>query len=268
MFWEKPEPFVMGILNITPDSFFDGGKYVNPQKAKERALQMIEQGADILDIGGESTRPGSEKVSLQEEVDRVCPVIETIRKESTIPISLDTSKSGVVQAAIQVGSIDVVNDVTALSDPDMAHTIVESGADVVLMHMQGTPQSMQENPTYIDLIEDLKIFFHERIRYAEKKGIHKEKILIDPGIGFGKKVEHNLEIFKRLEELVALKFPLLMAPSRKSFIGHCLEDMEVDRSWGTAAAVAISIQKGARGIRVHDVKEMKQVLQVATAFQS
>ncbi len=266
MFWDKKEPFVMGILNVTPDSFFDGGKYTLVEQAKERALQMVEQGADVIDVGGESTRPGSDPVSLQEEIDRVCPVVEAIRKECNIPLSLDTTKSGVVREAIKFGSVEVVNDISALSDPDMAHTVVEAGADIVLMHMQGTPQNMQANPSYKDVIEELKNFFHERIHYAEKKGIHKEKILIDPGIGFGKKLEHNLKIFKHLEELTALNYPLLMAPSRKSFIGQCIDDMEADRSYGTAAAVAISIQKGARGIRVHDVKEMKQVAHLASSM--
>ncbi len=264
MFWTQSEPMIMGILNVTPDSFYDGGKYAHVEKAKARALQMIEEGVDIIDVGGESTRPGATPVLLQEEIDRVCPVVEAIRKESDIPISLDTYKSAVVKHALKAGPIEMINDVTALrGDPEMAQQVIAAGADVVLMHMRGTPQTMQQGPTYVDLIQELLVFFHEQVRFALSKGIGKDKIWIDPGIGFGKKLEHNLEIFKRLDALKALHLPILIAPSRKSFIGDCLGNVTADRSWGTAAAIAIAVGKGARGVRVHDVKEMKQVVQVA-----
>jgi len=270
MFWKKPEPFIMGIINVTPDSFYDGGKYNHLDSAKERALLMMQEGADVVDIGGESTRPRSRSVILDEECSRVLPVVEAIRKETAIPISLDTSKAELVKRALTFGSIEMVNDVTALQgDPDMANVVADAGAAILLMHKLGTPETMQRAPVYQDVIQEEIAFFEERIEYALSQGIPKENILIDPGIGFGKKLEHNIELFNRLDELLIFNCPLLVGPSRKSFIGQILGDANEDRLMGTAAAVTAAILKGAKGVRVHDVKEMKQVVQVAhEIFQS
>lgn len=260
----------MGILNVTPDSFYDGGKYNHLDSAKERALLMMQEGADVIDVGGESTRPYSRSIVFDEECSRVLPVVEAIRKETAIPISLDTSKAELVKLALTFGSIEMVNDVTALQgDPEMAHVVAESGAAILLMHKLGSPETMQRAPVYQDVIQEEIAFFEERIEYALSQGIPKENILIDPGIGFGKKLEHNIELFNRLDELLIFNCPLLVGPSRKSFIGQILGDANEDRLMGTASAVTASILKGAKGVRVHDVKEMKQVVQVAhEIFQS
>lgn len=264
---DKKIPLIMGILNVTPDSFHDGGRHNLPAQAKAAALKMSEAGADIIDIGGESTRPGSKPVSLEEECARVLPAFESIRKESSVPISLDTAKSELVRRALKTGPVEMVNDVTALrGDGKMAETVAAAGAELVLMHMRGTPETMQANPVYTDIIEEQRAFFEERIAFAQKAGIAKEKIWIDPGIGFGKKPEHNLEILRRLDELLELGCPILTGPSHKSFIGRVQNDMSAVRIWGTAAAVTVSILKGAKGVRVHDVEAMKQTARIAHAI--
>lgn len=258
-------PLIMGILNVTPDSFSDGGRYAAPERAFLRAREMAEEGADIIDIGGESTRPGSEAVSAKEELRRVMPVIERLAADGTVPISIDTCKAEVADEALDAGTA-IVNDISGLRhDPAMADVIARHGASVVIMHMQGTPRTMQVNPVYDDVVEDVKAFLRERAAVAREAGIR--QVMIDPGIGFGKTVEHNLEILRRLEEFTELGCPILVGPSRKSFIGALL-DLPVDeRVEGTAAAVAIAVQKGASIVRVHDVKAMRRVATVARAMR-
>ena len=255
----------MGILNTTPDSFFNGGRFDSESAAVERCLCLAEQGSDIIDIGGESTRPGSAPVSVEEEISRTVPVIRRVVEKLRIPISIDTQKAAVARAALEAGA-SMINDVSALGDPDMAATAVEYRVPVVLMHMQGTPQTMQERPEYDDVIDDIKSFLNERINYAVRKGIDEKSIIVDPGIGFGKTLGHNLEIFHRLDELLELGRPLLVGPSRKSFIGMITGAGVNDRLFGTAAAVVASILKGADIIRVHDVKEMSEAAAIADAI--
>lgn len=259
----------MGILNVTPDSFYDGGKHAGVKGAVARALEMAAQGADLIDVGGESTRPGSQPVSLVEELRRVLPVLNALRKASPIAISLDTSKAEVVRQAAGIKAVDLVNDVTALrGDPEMAEAVAEAKLPVLLMHMQGTPSTMQLNPQYGDVVAEEIDFFKERIAFARSQGIPENKILIDPGIGFGKTLEHNLELLKRIGELAELGRPVVVGPSRKSFIGMALGNAGSDRLWGTAAAVAAAILGGARGVRVHDVAEMHQVVRVAEKIRN
>jgi len=247
---------IMGILNVSPDSFYDGGRYDEPEKAVERAKQMVSCGADIIDVGGESTRPGSDPVSLKEELNRVIPVIEAISSEIDVPISIDTYKSEVAEKAIQAGA-SIINDISGLGfDEKMAEVAAEYDVPVVIMHIRGTPGDMQKNPHYDDVISDILAFFRDRIKFAIDSGIDKNKIIIDPGIGFGKTVEHNLEIIKKLREFKILGKPILIGTSRKSFIGFTLEQENPgDRLEGTLATVAASVMNGADIVRVHDVKE-------------
>ena len=247
---------IMGILNVSPDSFYDGGRYDEPEKAVERAKQMVSCGADIIDVGGESTRPGSDPVSLKEELNRVIPVIEAISSEIDVPISIDTYKSEVAEKAIQAGA-SIINDISGLGfDEKMAEVAAEYDVPVVIMHIRGTPGDMQKNPHYDDVISDILAFFRDRIKFAIDSGIDKNKIIIDPGIGFGKTVEHNLEIIKKLREFKILGKPILIGTSRKSFIGFTLEQENPgDRLYGTLATVAASVMNGADIVRVHDVKE-------------
>jgi dihydropteroate synthase len=258
-------PYIMGIVNVTPDSFSDGNMYLQPSAAVARAFQLIDDGADIIDIGGESTRPGSESVSVEEELRRVIPIIEKIRAGSNIPISIDTTKSEVARQALATGA-DIVNDISALKfDEKMMSTVAQTNAAVVLMHIKGTPKTMQSDPGYDNIVAEISSFLQKRIDACKNAGI--EKIIIDPGIGFGKTLEHNLEIFRRLDEFQKLGFPVLVGPSRKSFIG-ALTGLSVDeRLEGTAAAVAVSVMRGANILRVHDVKEMKRVATVAAALR-
>lgn len=257
---------VMGILNVTPDSFYDGGRYAQPEAAVRRALQMVEEGADILDIGGESTRPGSQPVSEEEELCRVLPVIEAIRERTDVPLSIDTTKSRVAERALQAGAC-MVNDISGLGfDPRMAEVVAQHGALCCIMHIQGTPQTMQRNPHYEDVVRDISRYFEQRLALAERAGIPREHIWLDPGIGFGKTVEHNLDILRRLRELTMLGLPLLVGTSRKSFIGKVLGDLPPEeRLEGTAATVAIAIINGANAVRVHDVKEMVRVARMTDA---
>ncbi|GIV20816.1 MAG: dihydropteroate synthase [Armatimonadota bacterium] len=257
---------VMGILNVTPDSFYDGGRYAQVEAAVQRALQMVEEGADILDIGGESTRPGSQPVPEEEELHRVLPVIEAVRERTDTPISIDTTKSRVAERALQAGAC-MVNDISGLGfDPRMAEVVAQHGALCCIMHIQGTPQTMQQNPQYEDVVRDISRYFEQRLAMAERAGIPREHIWLDPGIGFGKRVEHNLEILRRLREFTVFGLPLLIGTSRKSFIGKVLGDLPPEeRLEGTAATVAIAIMNGANAVRVHDVRAMVRVARMTDA---
>jgi dihydropteroate synthase len=260
--------YIMGILNVTPDSFSDGGRFLNAASAIDRGIQMAEEGADIIDIGGESTRPGSEPLSIEEETRRTIPVIKTLAKETDVPIAIDTYKSGVARMALDAGAA-IVNDISGLGfDPGMAKVAVEFKVPVVIMHIKGTPKYMQKTPVYEALVPEIMDYFRGRIRDAAESGIPADKIIIDPGIGFGKTFEHNLEIIHKLDEFTLLEKPLLVGPSRKAFIGKVLGDAPAgERLDGTAAAVAISILNGANLVRVHDVKEMVKVAKVADAIK-
>ena len=258
--------FVMGILNVTPDSFSDGGLYLDKQRAVERAHQMIKDGADIIDIGGLSTRPGSEPVSVREELRRTVPVIEALSGEIDVPISIDTYRSEVAVEAIRAGA-SMVNDISGLRfDPEMPAVVSEAGVPVVLMHIRGTPGDMQKDPTYEALIPEIMDYLRESIKMAEDSGI--KDIIVDPGIGFGKTFDHNLEIINNLVEFTMLGRPVLVGPSRKAFIGEVLGGAPpAERIEGTAAVVAASVLNGANIVRVHDVKEMARVVRVADAIK-
>lgn len=258
--------FIMGILNVTLNSFSDGGLYDDPQKAVDRAFEMKEEGADIIDIGGESTRPGAKACTVKEELKRIIPVVKRLIKEKIeLPISIDTYKSEVALACLDEGA-SLINDISALRfDTNMAKVVASYKVPVVLMHIQGTPQDMQENPQYKCVVSDVILYLRQRIEVAIDSGIDKEKIIVDPGIGFGKTVEHNLEILRRLREFKSLGRPILIGTSRKSFIGKVLDLPVEERLEGTAATVAVSILNGANIIRVHDVLAMKRVAKMADA---
>lgn len=254
---------VMGILNVTPDSFSDGGLYANTDAAVEHAVCLVEDGADVIDIGGESSRPHAEPVPLEEELSRVIPVIKSLSGRIEVPISIDTYKREVVRAALDAGA-GIINDISGLSDPDMRALVAERKVPSIIMHMQGTPQTMQEHPVYEDLIPDVMKFLRERIESAVEAGLPEEFIIIDPGIGFGKTAEHNLEILRNLADFKSIGRPILIGTSRKAFIGKALGGIPpTERLFGTAATVALSIANGANIIRVHDVKEMAQVARMA-----
>jgi len=249
------QTLVMGILNATPDSFSDGGEFMDPEKAAAQSLQMIAEGADIIDVGGESTRPGAEHVSAEAEMARVVPVIEKLRAETEVLISIDTQKAKVARAAVSAGA-DIINDVSALADPGMAELAAETGAGLVLMHMQGTPGTMQAEPHYDDVVVEVKAFLAERIAFAEAHGVARGQIAVDPGIGFGKTDEHNFALLRGIPELAALGCPVLIGVSRKSFIGRLLGGREVeDRLAGSLAAAVFAMERGAQLLRVHDVIE-------------
>lgn len=257
---------LMGALNVTPDSFSDGGLYLEPDRAVERAHQMAEEGADILDIGGESTRPGSDAVSPQEELRRVMPVVERLTGNLKIPLSIDTSKSEVAEEALSAGC-EIVNDIAGLGfDPHMAETVAKHSAGLVIMHMKGTPKDMQLDPVYTDLMGEINRYLRERAQLALEAGVGRDVILIDPGIGFGKTVEHNLVIIRRLRELKPLGFPILIGPSRKSFIGKVLDLPVEDRLEGTLASLALSIANGANLVRVHDVRQASRTCKLVDAI--
>jgi dihydropteroate synthase len=258
---------VMGVVNVTPDSFSDGGLYLDPDKAIEHGLALAAEGATIVDIGGESTRPGSEGVSAEEELRRVLPVIEGLRAAGTeARISIDTSKANVAAAALNAGAT-FVNDVTALrADPAIAEVIAETGAGCCLMHMLGTPRTMQLDPRYEDVVVEVKAFLEERIQFAVAAGIAREQIVVDPGIGFGKTVEHNLELLRRLDELVEIGRPVMVGTSRKSFLGKLSGRAEpAERVPGTIATCVLAYERGARLFRVHDVAPVHDALAVAAA---
>jgi dihydropteroate synthase len=250
----------MGILNVTPDSFSDGGQFTSSQKAADYAIKMINEGADIIDIGGESSRPGAKPVPLDEELKRIKPVIKSIREQTDCLISIDTYKASVAEAAIDLGA-DIINDITSLSyDQSMANLVSTRKAPIILMHMQGSPQNMQLNPSYNNLINDLIIFFKTKIEIANKAGILDNMIIIDPGIGFGKSVEDNFEIIRELKQIKAMGYPILLGPSRKSFIGEALNLPVKDRLEGTMASITVGIINGANIVRVHDVIETKRTV--------
>jgi len=260
---ERDRVLVMGILNVTPDSFHDGGRFTSIGAAVERALQMEADGADIIDVGGESTRPGAETVTSQVEVDRVLPVIEKIRERSAVSISIDTTKADIAKAALAAGA-SIVNDVTALrADASMAETIASENAYVVLMHMKGTPASMQQDPTYDDVVEEVRTFLDDRIHAAVASGIPFDHVMIDPGIGFGKRLEHNLSLLRGLRRIVDLGPPVVVGLSRKSFLGQILDLPSDERLEGTIAANAAAVANGAGILRVHDAKEGRRTADVA-----
>jgi len=261
----------MGILNVTPDSFSDGGRFLKPSQAISRALRMEKEGADLIDIGGESTRPGARPVPAKEELRRVLPVIEKLAPRLHIPISIDTSKAVVAQAALSAGAC-LVNDVSALRDPRMGEVVARFRAPLILMHMRGTPRTMQKNPFYRRLVPEIIAQLRGSIARARAFGIPAKKILLDPGLGFGKRSWDNLRLVKGLPAFKALGFPIVVGPSRKSFIGRVLSDREGEtipvgeRLWGTAAAVVACVVYGADVVRVHDVKPMRQVVKLADAL--
>lgn len=260
-------PYIMGILNVTPDSFSDGGKFYDQKQAVDQALRLVEEGADILDVGGESTRPGSDAVPEEQEIKRVLPVIQAAVKYTTVPVSIDTTKSGVARAALDAGAA-MVNDVSALRfDEKMGEVVAGAGVPLVVMHMRGVPRTMQAGPIeYQDLLGEIREFLEQAINKAMDAGIEKDQIIVDPGIGFGKTPGHNLTILNRIGELGALGRPVLVGPSRKAFIGEVL-DKEVDqRLHGTAAAVAAAVAGGAHILRVHDVGPMRDVIEVTRAI--
>ncbi len=258
---------MMGVVNVTPDSFSDGGRYFDAEAAVAHAIQLVEEGADLLDIGAESTRPGADPVDEAEELRRAIPVVTAVARAVTVPISIDTSKASVAQAALDAGAV-LVNDVTALrGDPAMAEVIARTGAGIVLMHMQGTPRTMQQVPHhYEDVIGEVAAFFEERIRFATAHGIGQRQIVLDPGIGFGKLLVHNLTLLARLHRFACFGCPLLVGVSRKTFLGQLVDRPVQERQWATAAAVAMAVERGAGVLRVHDVRAMKDVMQVTVAI--
>ena len=264
--WGK-RTYLMGILNVTPDSFSDGGKFNTTSAALTQAEAMVSAGADIIDIGGQSTRPGAEQISLEAELERVLSVLELLRPVIDIPISIDTTRAEVAKAAIIAGA-DIINDISAGTfDPQMLPTVAGLNVPIVLMHIRGTPQTMQKLTDYEDLITDIYNFLSEKITDATLAGIDQNKIIIDPGIGFAKNHQQNLEIFRHLRSLKTLNSPILIGASRKSFIGHILNQPDPkSRVWGTAAACCAAIFNGADILRVHDVQEMQEVTLVADAI--
>lgn len=247
---------------MTPDSFSDGGLFLDEQAAVDHGLELVEQGAHILDIGGESTRPGAEPVAVEEELRRVVPVVEALnRRVSETQISIDTSKAAVAQAAVAVGAT-LINDVSALrADPEMAGVVSSSGADCCLMHMLGDPRTMQQDPRYEDVVDDVKAFLEERLAFAVDAGVPERRIMLDPGIGFGKTIEHNLALLRRLNEVVALGRPVVIGTSRKSFLGG----IPAERLPGTIATNVLALERGATVFRVHDVLPLAAALAVAAA---
>ncbi|MDP8204530.1 MAG: dihydropteroate synthase [Candidatus Tenebribacter mawsonii] len=254
---------IMGILNVTPDSFSDSNNYFEVDVAVKRALEMISEGADIIDIGGESTRPGAKKISIENELERVIPIIIELRKHPDIIISIDTTKAKVAMEALKAGA-SIINDISALQyDTDMVNVLLNfPDVPIVLMHMQGTPQTMQENPHYEDVIEEILSFFKERINFCEKNGIKKERLVIDPGIGFGKRHEDNLTILKKISEFRCLGVPIMLGASRKSFIGRIYDSEASERLAGSLASTALAFQQDIEIIRIHDVKEQNNFLNV------
>ncbi len=257
---------LMGIVNVTPDSFSDGGQFLDAGKAIEHGLRLAEEGADILDIGGESTRPGAQPVDAETESARVIPVIEALARHGSVPVSIDTSKAAVARRAFEAGAT-MLNDVTALrGDPEMPSLAARSGLPVVLMHMQGTPRTMQEAPHYDDLMSEITAYLRASMVAAVDAGVAEEQLVVDPGLGFGKTLEHNFEVLQRLGELRSLGRPILVGPSRKSMLGKVLGLPPNQRLLGTAAAVAFAIERGAHIVRVHDVAQMRQVARMTDAM--
>jgi dihydropteroate synthase len=264
--YDLNRPLVMGILNVTPDSFSDGGQYLDFDEALNRAEKMIEEGADIIDIGGESTRPGSDPVSEDEELKRILPIIKALQKHSNIVISVDTYKPKVMERAIDMG-VAMINDVFALQQPGAIDVIKKSNVGICLMHMQGTPKTMQVNPTYQNVLSEVKSFLEERTTVLIAEGIHAERIILDPGFGFGKTFEHNITLLQNLESFQSLKLPLLVGLSRKSFIRKILSGDHDDHLSGSISAAILSILKGAKIVRVHDVKETQSAIKIMQIAQ-
>jgi dihydropteroate synthase len=257
----------MGVLNVTPDSFSDGGLYFDPEAAVARGIEMARDGADIIDVGGESTRPGSDPVPTEEEIDRVVPVIKRLATEVSIPVSIDTTKREVARAALAAGA-SIVNDVTGSSDPSMFDVVREAGAGLAVMHMRGTPKTMQELTDYQDVVADVKAWLARRVAAAVSAGIERERLAVDPGLGFAKTADQNLLLMRDVAAFAGLDRPILVGPSRKSFIGRILDAEVDDRVEGTAGAVAWLVANGAHIVRVHDVREMVRVVRVVDAIRS
>ncbi len=258
-------PLIMGILNVTPDSFSDGGEHNTFQKAVDRSLKMVEEGADIIDIGGESTRPFAEEVLTEEEMDRTIPVIEAIADNIDVPISIDTRHPEVARRALDAGAV-MVNDVNSLREPGMEDLVIERDVNAVLMHMKGTPRNMQVDPSYDDVVEEVLAFLEGRIDSFVEKGGKKERLFVDPGIGFGKRVEDNLILLRDLDRFCELDCPVLVGASRKSFIGKVLDLDVKDRLEGSLGAAVVAYLNGASVIRVHDVKETRRTLDLVRAI--
>jgi dihydropteroate synthase len=262
------EPLIVGILNVTPDSFSDGGRYLSVAAAAERAEQLEAEGAHLLDIGGESTRPGAEAVPAEVEIARVVPIIEAVRARVAIPISVDTRKAAVARVALEAGA-QVVNDVSALRDPAMATVVAEADAGLVLMHMKGTPETMQVAPSYADVVGEVVVELSRSVEVARAAGVATQRIAVDPGIGFGKTTEHNLLLIRRLDVLAGLGYPIMLGVSRKGFIGALAGGMPPEkRAVGTAAACVVALMNGARIFRVHDVRVAREALTVAEAIRA
>jgi len=258
-------PLVMGIVNVTPDSFSDGGLFLEPEAAIAHGMRLAEEGAAILDVGGESTRPGADPVGVDEELRRVLPVVEALAARSGVRVSIDTTKAAVASAALDAGAA-IVNDVSAFRfDPELAGVVADAGADCCLMHMLGEPRTMQHDPRYDDVVSEVMAFLEERVAFAVGEGVSEERVWVDPGIGFGKTVEHNLELLRRLDELVALGRPLVIGTSRKSFLGRLTGRSEAERLAGTLATNVLALERGARIFRVHDVAPVADALKVAAA---
>ena len=261
----RTRTYVMGVVNVTPDSFSDGGRFFDPETAVSRGLEMVSEGADILDVGGESTRPGSGPVSVDEERERVLPVIKRLAAETGVPLSIDTRKHEVAGAAIEVGAT-IVNDVTAASDPHMFRVVREGGAGMVLMHMRGEPKTMQAETDYDDVVADVKAYLAARVQAAVEAGVDWDRLAVDPGLGFAKTTAQSLRLMKETAAFLDLRRPVLVGPSRKSFIGDVLGTEVTDRLEGTAGAVAWMVTRGAHVVRVHDVKEIVRVVRVVDAI--
>ncbi len=256
---------LMGVVNVTPDSFYDGSRFLEPSQAIERCLELAENGADILDLGAESSRPGAEPVPCEEELKRIMPVLEEVRGQVSIPISIDTYKSKVAEEAFKEGA-DIVNDISALRlDPELPGTIKKWESGVVLMHMRGTPRTMQKLAASRDILGEVEAGLKAALARARDSRIDRDRIAIDPGIGFGKTVQDNLKILNRLSDLDSFDLPIVVGTSRKSFLGDILDLPARDRLWGSAASTAVSIMRGAHIVRAHDVEEMKQVAQITDA---
>jgi len=259
---------VMGILNVTPDSFSDGGRYVDADAACAHAMAMIEQGADLLDIGAESSKPGAVAIDEEEERRRLLPIVRELCRRTTIPLSIDTTKAAIAEEALDAGAA-LINDISALRfDPRMASVVARSGAGVILMHMQGTPATMQRTASYTYVVEDVRAFLAARLEVAQQAGIPRDRILLDPGIGFGKNCEHNVTLLNHLDAFQTLGRPIVVGVSRKAFLGKILGRTIDERLMGTAGAVAVAIMKGARVIRVHDVAPIRDVVKIVEAIMS
>lgn len=257
----------MGVLNVTPDSFSDGGRYTALETAVQQALTMVEQGASIIDIGGESTRPNATPVSIEEEISRVVPVIKAIRMKSNIAISIDTSKPDVMKAAVEVGA-NLINDVYALQRPGALDMAASLGVPVCLMHMQANPETMQDRPSYSDVVDEVNDFFIQRIMACEQAGITRDKIIIDLGFGFGKTLQHNLSLLAKLKEFTVHGCPILAGLSRKSMLGELLNNKVEERTVGSVTAALLAVINGALIVRVHDVAETSDALKIYNAVQS